>query len=243
MTISTFHLRMAHRCCYALAILLALSLSSPVASDQAVQSLSGIEDVAKKFVRTHLGQGTNTDVRVSGLDQRLRLSACAEPLRAFLPSGTQLRNNGTVGVRCPGSSPWTIYVPIQVRFYGDVVVLKRPLARGDSIEAHDISLVRRELGALNGQYVSALEEVVGMVARRPLGAESVINPSMISAPEVIKRGERVSIVARRGAFTVRGSGTALGNGSVGEIVRVRNTRSKRTIEGIVAAPGVVEVRL
>lgn len=243
MTKSTMHTRSTPRRCYVVAMLLTLGLSTPVASAEKTQSLSSIESVAKGFVQTQLGQGANTDVRVSGLDQRLRLSACTEPLHAFLPSGSQLRGNGTVGVRCPGSSPWTIYVPIQVRFYGQVVVLKRPLARGDSIEAQDVSLVRRELGALNGQYLSALEDVIGMEARRPLGAQSVLNPSMISAPEIIKRGERVSIVARSGAFTVRGTGTALGNGSVGEILRVRNTRSKRTVEGIVTAPGVVEVRL
>ena len=221
--------------------LLCLSVSATAA--QTTQSLSDIEAVAQEFVLAQLGGDKNTRIRVTGLDQRLRLSACAEPLQAFLPSSSQMSGSTTVGIRCPGGSPWTIYVPVQIRFYGKVAVLKRPLARGAVIGADDVKMIRRELGALNGNYVSDMADVIGMVTRRPVGAESIISPSMITAPEVVKRGERVSIVARSGTFTVRGNGTALGNGSLGEVVRVRNSRSKRTVEGVVAAPGVVEVRL
>ncbi|MEO1170583.1 MAG: flagella basal body P-ring formation protein FlgA [Myxococcota bacterium] len=58
----------------------------------------------------------------------------------------------------------------------------------------------------------------------------------------VKRGDRVTVVARVGSVTVRGVGIAQHKARVGEILRVLPDRAVRVVEGEVRPDGAVEVR-
>ncbi|MFN2337470.1 MAG: flagellar basal body P-ring formation chaperone FlgA, partial [Gammaproteobacteria bacterium] len=182
------------------------------------------------------------EVRMGRLDPRLRLAACDGKLEAFLPPGAQAMGNTTVGVRCPVPS-WTLYLSAQVIVQGQVLVTTRPLARGERLTEEHVQLVERDLASLPRGYFEAAQPVLGQQARRHLAADTVLNPQLIEAPRLVRRGEEVTLVAGSNGFAIRSRGQAMADGSSGEVIRVRSRDSKRIIEGRVLSAGVVKVTL
>ena len=60
---------------------------------------------------------------------------------------------------------------------------------------------------------------------------------------LVRRGQRVTVLAQGRGIQVRTNGKALGDAAKGERVRVENTTSRRVVEGVAIADGVVRVNL
>ena len=61
------------------------------------------------------------------------------------------------------------------------------------------------------------------------------------APRIIRRGDSVALVSRRGGVEVRVAGKALGDAGQDERVSVENLSSRRVVQGTVIAGGDVLV--
>ncbi len=218
-------------------------VAAPASTGGQIQPVDSVRSVVADFITTRTaGYGAPPRIRIGRLGPRLRLPLCSEPLSAFQPPGSRIIGNVTVGVRCGGTSPWTIYVPAHVQIFRPVAVAIRSLERGAVISEADIKLVEHDLAALKLGYIDDARQAIGMVARQRIRAGSVVTPHMVEAPRLIRRGEQVTIVARSGGIEIQAAGTALSDGARGELVRVRNNSSRKIVEAIAAAPGVVEVR-
>lgn len=228
-----------------LALLLGATATRALAAGSSdVHPLKDIKDTIGDFIRRQPALADSEfEVRVGNLDPRLRLARCSDALEPFLPAGRRLAGNVSVGVRCGGTHPWTVYVPARIAVYRDVVMLNRPIARGERIAREDVSLERRETSRIGQGYIARVEEIVGLQARRSLSAGTTPRASMLAQPTLIRRGEQVVLLARVGALEVRTAGQALVDGSRGQVIRVRNARSSKVVEGVVVAQGVVQVRM
>ncbi|MEO4048332.1 flagellar basal body P-ring formation chaperone FlgA [Pseudomonas sp. CAU 1711] len=183
------------------------------------------------------------EIQVSPLDPRLRLASCDSDLTQSLESPTQPIGRVTVRVSCPGSTPWTVFVPAQVRILRPVVVLKTPLKRGSPIGADDIALIERDIGQLGRGYITDPAQAVGKKLTRPARVDQVLIPAQLSLVESVKRGDQVVIAARSGGISVRMQGEALSAGSLGQQISVRNLSSQRVVRARVVGPGQVEVEM
>jgi flagella basal body P-ring formation protein FlgA len=214
------------------------------AAQAPVQPLDDIRASVTHFLEERRDPGA-VDVRVSvgTLDARLRLPRCEQALAPFLPPGRGSSGHVTVGVRCTGARPWTVYVPARIESYVRVAVLTGPVARGEALGPADLSMEVREVGSLGGGYFVEAESALGLIARRTLSAGATVRVSMLEQPKLVRRGERVALIAANSAIQVRAEGRALRDGVRGQVIGVRNPRSNRVVEGVVVSPGVVEVRL
>lgn len=226
-----------------IAVLLA-GIAGSVCADEvtATQDLDTLRTTAAQFVTANATEpGLTVTAEVSQLDPRLRLAACPQPLQAFLPIGGRKIGNASVGVRCPGA--WSVYVPVRVSALADVIIASRPLERGATLSAADLRHERRDLATLAYGYVLHGEQAVGKRLARSISEGTPLTPNLLSAPQWVKRGERVTVVAQVGRMEVRMNGEALMDGTEGALVRVRNLSSTRVVEGTVIAQGVIQVRL
>lgn len=227
----------------ALSLLLLFSLPG-LGQAAGIQSLSSIRETARAYVLEQVSRQSGEVKVVAGrLDPRLRLAACGHALTGFLPAGSRRIGAITVGVRCDGQVPWTLYVPVTVHVYGPIVVAARTLPRGTILQAGDLKTERRDLSRAIPGYLGNLKNALGMVLLRPLAPGNVLNESAVKPRQLVRRGERVTIVAQLNGLVVRSAGTALTNGAYGQMIRVRNTSSKRIIDAIVDAPGIVKISL
>jgi flagella basal body P-ring formation protein FlgA len=193
--------------------------------------------------RASHGADHRIEVSVSRPDPRLRLPACEFPLETFMGPGARALGNSTVGVRCNGSTPWSLFVPVNVAVHANIVVLDRPLGRGSMITAGDLRMEERNLATLPMGYVTDPTQIEGTQARRTLGAGTVLTPNAVEAPRLVQRGQRVVLTANAGSIQVRVGGEALADATLGERVRVRNLSSRRVVEGVVVGEALVGIDL
>jgi flagella basal body P-ring formation protein FlgA len=106
-----------------------------------------------------------------------------------------------------------------------------------------MQLTRTDISRLNGGYYATLQEVKGMVLKRPVTAGTVFSTAMLQPAILIKRGEKVIISAETDSLQVRMEGVALQEGAKGELIEVKNLSSRQVIEAVVLSPGVVQVRM
>ena len=225
-----------------LAILLILAGPTPAGDLQGHRS---IRATAETFIAgvVHSSHGAEPSVTAGSLDSRLRLARCDVPLEAFQPSGSRMLGNTTVGVRCTSSSVWTLYVPVSVSLFGDVVVAARPLPRSHLLTAADLKLARRDLAQLHAGYYSNIDQLVGKQAGRNIALDTAVSSLLVKEPLAVRRGQRISLVATAGGLEVRMTGEAMSDGTAGERIRVRNLHSKRIIDGIVKSGTTVQVAM
>ncbi len=219
--------------------------ASAAQAANAWQSHAAIRATAESFLQAFVSSQHEgrSEVKLGQLDRRLKLKSCHAPLDAFMPPGGRVTGNTTIGVRCPDEGGWSIYVAARIDVFGPVLVARQPVARGTPIQAGDLELVERNLSNLPYGYYTDMQPILGQLAKRTITGATVITPTMLQAPKLVKRGERVSVIAETGALTIRTVGQALGDGKSGDLVRVRAAGSNRIINGTVVSPGVVKVTL
>jgi flagella basal body P-ring formation protein FlgA len=122
-----------------------------------------------------------------------------------------------------------------------VPVLTRRIAAGEVIQASDITTkpVPARIAAHNTVTDAAL--IAGRGARRALQPDTPLQRADLVAPQVIHRGESVSITLDDGQMLLVTQGEAQMDGAVGERVRVVNSSSKKSIDAIVIGTGQVAI--
>jgi flagella basal body P-ring formation protein FlgA len=173
----------------------------------------------------------------------MHMPMCDKELTASLESPAKPLGRVTVKVRCEGASPWTVFVPAQVRLFRDVVTTTRALRRAGIIEAEDVALRERDISLISQGYLSSVDQAIGQRLTRPMVADQVVTLVHMEQAEVIRKGDQVVITARSGTLSVRMPGEALANGGLKEQIRVKNLNSQRVIKAQVTAPGQVEVAM
>lgn len=201
-----------------------------------------LEFTVEDYLATSQTEG-RYEIEVSQLDPRLRMPMCDKELTATLESPATPIGRVTVKVRCDSTSPWTVFVPAQVRLFRDVVTTTRPLKRAGVIEPGDVMLRERDISQINQGYFTSMEQAIGQKLTRPTVANQVLTLVHLEQAEVISKGDQVVITARSGTLSVRMPGEALSNGGLREQIRVKNLNSHRVIKAQVMAPGQVEVAM
>lgn len=208
------------------------------------QPLGSIRDAARDFVLSQAQPARGRiQVNIGALDQRLHMPNCHKTLQGFLPPGSRLEGNTTIGIQCLDDKPWKIYVPARIALIDRVLVARHPLSRGSRIQDDDLTYGEFDLTSLNGGYFIDKQRLTGKVLKQPIMAGAVIRPRIVDNPKLVQRGQGVTILAVSGGFEIRMKGKALMDGGVGQLIKVKNVKSRRIVEGEVIAPGLIKVRL
>lgn len=139
---------------------------------------------------------------------------------------------------CPSLQGWRFEFVARAKVSAKVVVAATDLMPGKILSPIDLLHQRHDITLLPDTFsdFSALE---GMATRRTIREGDVIRQNMLTAPQLIKRGDQVRIVARREQIEVSMAGEALDNGTRGALIRVRNS-SGTQIRARVIDAGTVE---
>ena len=93
----------------------------------------------------------------------------------------------------------------------------------------------------SGPFVNSRSLIVGKVARLTLLPGHAIPFSGVSNRKLVANGAEVKLVFSEGGLIIMTTGAALQDGSIGDIVRVRNSDSGVTVSGAVQPDGSVRV--
>ncbi|MCW8944282.1 MAG: flagellar basal body P-ring formation chaperone FlgA [Sedimenticola sp.] len=204
------------------------------------QSHSSIQDTAEEHVLSSLDDTTGITATPGRLDNRLRLEQCDQELESFTPYGRKNSSRVTVGIRCNGSTRWTLYVPVTLAIEKSVLVASRELPRGTILTATDFKTELRDVARLHRGYLTEKQQVIGKKLKRTVHSNNILTPAQLTIQHAVKKGSQVTILANIGSLQVRMRGKALGNGAIGERIKVENSSSNRLIEVTIVSPGVVQ---
>lgn len=180
-------------------------------------------------------------VKAGALDSRLKLQACDQPLESFEAPGGLTAGRSVVGVRCDGSQPWKLFVPVEITLPAQVIALNHSMRRGELIGKADLMLQQADLAKLRGQYYQDPGDVIGLRLKRNVAAKLPLKPAMLDAQRLVKRGSEVVILSDSGNIQVRMRGKAMGQGGRGDRIKVKNQRSGRVLTATVVGRGIVRV--
>jgi len=185
----------------------------------------------------------NLQISVGNLDSRLKLASCDKELTLELHKAAQNSRNVTVKTSCPGSSMWSIYVPVTVDIFAEVIVADKSLQKGRVIVQEDFRFQRVKLSSVGHGYIEDSQRLLGMELRRPMKSGEVLRLSQLRRPDIVHRGQIVTLSTKSKFLSVETEGVALVDGHLGERIKVKNQRSQRVVMGEVIAPGRVVVAI
>jgi flagella basal body P-ring formation protein FlgA len=186
--------------------------------------------------------------------------------RQFLPCATDLTiepmfgGYKTVRVSCSDEDGFSIAVRTQIQsdnpvsILGDdaktasqrlknganIVKLSRSLRRGEVITHDDLVLVSSPNHRLVG-YFEKLDDVIGRKTNRSLSVNQAVRNRHLEMDWLVEKDQIVTIETQIGGVTVAGSGLALDNAQMGDLLKVLNQSSKVVVEGRVVSEKKVKI--
>ncbi len=189
---------------------------------------------------------TNYDefqINLSYLDHRLKIKPCDQPIQVSKRYGHVNQGRITVEVSCQSPVNWRIRIPVTIQIFKDIFVTSDLLKRGETIQSRDIMLSRQDITHSSRGYFENSENLIGKVVYRTMRQGTIIKPSMVKEAILVKRGNTVNIISSGHGILVKSRGIALRDGIKGELIPIKNKKSKRTIEAVVTSVGTVNVNL
>jgi flagellar basal body P-ring formation protein FlgA len=211
-----------------------------------IQPLGAIADIARAFVSSqlHTQNGANQKVLVTvgTLDPRLRLARCSHAPEAVATNPARTASRITVGVRCQQPT-WTVYVPVTIESELQVMVLRQSTERGATLSLADVEMQTRRTAGAGAEFLTDPSQLPGRHLRAATAAGTALTSELLVPDILIKRGQRVVLVASVGGLEVRAQGEAVGDASATGRVRVLNLNSRRIVEGQVESTDRVRISL
>jgi len=122
-----------------------------------------------------------------------------------------------------------------------IPVLRRAIRSGTMIGKRDLDFIDIRARDLTSDMVISAVELLGMTPRRMAKAGIPLKINEIETPQIVARGELITMVFQNGPLILTARGKALENGAKGDLIRVVNTNSNRTVEAIVTGEREVTV--
>ncbi|MGN8106951.1 flagellar basal body P-ring formation chaperone FlgA [Paraburkholderia sp. 22098] len=169
------------------------------------------------------------------------LAACMV-LEPFMPSGARLWGRVTVGVRCAGQRPWTIYLQARISLHATYYLAGRAMSPGEVLTAADLVAREGDLTGLPQAIVTDPSQAVGSVTLTRVSAGMPLRRDMLKSASAVSIGQTVRVVAAGEGFAISSEGSAMNNASPGQQVRVK-TPNGQVISGIVKDGATVEIQL
>lgn len=188
-----------------------------------------------RYVADHALTKPHASVVVS--PPRRPATACGEPYE-IVPTDTKTLTRMRFSVRCKGEPRATTYM-VTARIDTPVLVAATALPSGHTLDEADLKQEVRDF-ALTSDGLTDPALAVGRMLRRTVKADQVIQARLLKGAEAIRRGQVVQIEANTGPIRVSAPGTALQNGALDDVIRVKNATTGKVIFARVTGADTVE---
>jgi len=183
--------------------------------------------LSKNDLTLHIAAADNREIRVTQT--------------RYNPQGKQF----SAILEVPGdrSSHKRIQVTGSVYEILDVPVLARSIQRGETIRARDLDVVKQRRKSVGRNTITDISQIVGKTPRRYLQSGKPIRMADIRMPVLVAKGKLVTLTLTNRHMQITAQGKALEDGAIGDLVRVTNTRSRQTVQGVVMGHNQVAIQL
>jgi flagella basal body P-ring formation protein FlgA len=125
----------------------------------------------------------------------------------------------------------------------NIPTLSRNFKRNDVIKKNDIEWIKVRSHKLRNGVLQDDEEIVGMAAKRRITSNTPLTSNHLQRPKLVNKGDLVTVSLTSLGLQLTTRGRAQDSGSKGDIIRIKNNKSKKIIEAKVFGEDMVIVDL
>lgn len=201
-----------------------------------------IEAALKRALESAYGlDARNLAIRIDGDAPVLLAPLDLDGQATALDLSYDARSRRVAALITLGERQASLRVSGQVVEIREVAVLGRALNRGEAIAAADITLERRPKEAAPADAQIGQTALAGQVAQRSLSVGAILRAGDLAPPDLVARGEAVTIVFDTPGLNLSLRGQANEAGRLGAMITVTNPVSKKVLPATVIGAGRVSV--
>jgi len=188
-------------------------------------------DLQKAILKSLNGENINKDVELEFVGNNIEIilpHELQDDIQVLNSSYNPARNTFSATLKTADN---------KVRNYTGVIhnvvqipVLKHSLRRGDLITRNKVKTITVREDHITDDMVLAMDELVGMTPRRVLPAGAPVAMKELDKPIMIERGDLVTMQLQNGPIAITAIAKAMESGAKGDVIRLMNMDSKRTLE-------------
>ena len=206
-----------------------------------VYNTEQLQQIAIDFVSEQLPDlDTTPQISALPLDSRIPERLCESPINKELPTEPPFNRQVTAQLKCQDLNSWTQYVHVRIIELEPVVVVTTNLARGEVIRPEHLRLEMKPKQFVRTQYVQDEAILIGSRSKRNLRDGT---PIVMSQVCMVCKGDNVTIYASLRGLRIKTTGIALEDGTLDELVRVKNKKSGKVLNARVDGVESVQVNI
>ena len=179
--------------------------------------------VIKKYLKDHYPWAEIEILDISG-----EVSSPVPPEKIYLLSGPLGRSIFSLVFK----SGEKAIIQANIRALDWVVTSRRPLKKGQIIQKEDVYLAMMDVRRMPKNTLTHLESAWGKSISQSMGANMPVVEGAMGDIPLIKKGQRITLVATAPGLKITTPGEARQDGFHGQSLKVVNLSSKRDIRGI-----------
>ncbi len=130
---------------------------------------------------------------------------------------------------------------MRIHVQGVVYVAAYQLNRGVLLSERDLIAKEVDLAKIRGLPETDKSKLIGARIKYTVREGQIVTSGALEPVPVVRRGDAVVVIARRGGMAVTAFGVARESGALGEVIRVENMQSKRVVHARIENSNTVAV--
>ena len=141
-------------------------------------------------------------------------------------------NNFVAILLAPAHSENARQYKITGKIYRQVMipVVNRSIAAGEEILETDLDFKVIRSTKIGRTTLTDIQDIIGKSPRRAMKTGSTVNLNNLGKPVTVTKGKLVAVTLNNGGIKLSITGRTLEEGQTGDIIRVENTASRKTIQ-------------
>lgn len=211
---------------------------------------------ASVLPQTEITAALEKKLKENGVSDKFTIDYMNAPSDFILPAGTEKTIEVTAFQFDPNSDHFEAVVvspsaekPVKrasvsgrIERLVAVPVLRNSLKNGDIIGVQDIDWIDMAQNKIPAGTAMTEKDLIDMTPKRVAAAGKPMLLLDLTPPKMVDRGDAITLVFETGAMTLTAKGKALQDGALGDMVRVANTDSNKSLQGVVTAHREVTIR-
>lgn len=190
----------------------------------------------------------DSDVDIELANRRLNIMVATnqdQTVRVHDMNYDQRTQQFSAWLSAPANDPNAPRTQVKGRIYEMIAlpVAQHHVHPGEVIRARDIGWRNVRSNQATYNTINSLDELVGQSARRPLIAGRLIKRTDVMPRRLVEKGDFVTVHFRSKSMSLTYRGLAMEHGARNDVIRIRNPRSKKIIEGKVVGPNIATIQL
>lgn len=120
-------------------------------------------------------------------------------------------------------------VRTRVRKFSEVIVTSDKIGRHDILDMTNCSVERKEVTSIIDQPLTKFEDLDNLRSQKHLSKGTIITTGNAEKIPDIEVGDNTTIVVDNGLFQITTEGVALETGSKGDVIRVKNSATRKVL--------------